>query len=596
MNQNRQPIDTATGARKSWRIPNTSPTFQPTFAETYNERLNRCDTTGTPHCELWDASEPFMLRFAPGELGTNLSSCAAVQTGAGNLADTGSDATTLVRDSGSWNINDVSRLVHNVTTGTTSVITAISGANATVVGGGFAAGDEFYVYNFRIPFNSTPAAAANTSVRFQNGRDKDSPVLCFDAFTGIIDYGFISLGANPSPVRATFFVTDYQSGRMNFGGGSIPSPDPNYPIAAAGNYDFVYNGAGFTIPAFYGDATAPFTGCLSMCMEFFRVRTNFWYQINGATPVPFSVTVDGLQYAEHGLDVSDLDCNATICVIDDLGELSECDSFQDVIGFSETPPDGNPYRSVPPCFPTEISDIFALYAYSPCELLPGQSYEFEIDTTGISGNSRVRFQDSSGVGFFDQNPITPGVHQFTVNIPAGTSTPIRWLINSLASAEGCFELRIRTLNAAPEPPPFMCSELYCIRELDNCDMILQWSNNTPAFGIAYPSATAQKAYPPARLINQRVEAFDYESGKGVDSFYRNHYSNAVQTAELSLSQVPPFVHNYLAVAFMHRTFSVNGLQMVAMEQYEPNYNDDTETANSRTRLAQFDSGKLVNPL
>lgn len=531
------------------------------------------------------------MRFAPGEIGTNLSSCDAVQTGAGNLADTGSDATTLVRDTGSWNINDVSRLVHNVTTGTTSVITAISGANATVVGAGFSVGDEFYVYNFRIPFNSTPAAAANTSVRFQNGRGINEPILCFDAFTGIIDYGFINLGANPSPVRATFFVTDYQSGRMNFGGGSIPSPNANFPIAAAGNYDFVYNGAGFTIPAFYGDAIAPFTGCLSMCMEFFRVRNNFWYQINGGTPVPFSVAIQGLQYAEHDLNVSDLDCNATICVIDDLGELSECSSFQDVISFSETPPDGNPFRNVEPCFPTEISDGVELFVRTPCAILPGQSYEIEIDTTGMGGNVSVNVES-----FFVQTNIAPGVHTFQFTVPKGATMPISFTVRSMAAAEGCFTLRIRTLSAAPEPPPFMCSELYCIRELDNCDMVLQWSNNTPAFGIAYPSATPQKAYPPARLINSRVEAFDYESGKGVDSFYRNHYSNAVQTAELSLSQVPPFVHNYLAVAFMHRSFSVNGLQMVAMEQYEPNYSDDTETANSRTRLAQFDSGKLVNPL
>lgn len=597
MKKNRQPIDPTTGARKSWRIPHTSPTFQPTLAETYMEKLNTCEITGAPHCEVWDKTEPFMLRFAPGEIGTNLTNCAAVQTGAGNTADTGSDATTLVRDTGNWASVDVSRLVHNVTTGTTSVITAVSGANATVVGGGFAPGDEFYVYNFRIPFNSTPAAAANTSVRFQNGRDKDSPVLCFDAFTGIIDYGFLSLGANPSPVRATFFVSDYQSGRMNFGSGTIPSPNPNYPIAAAGNYDFVFNGAGFAIPAFYGDATAPFTGCLSMCMEFFRVRTNFWYQINGGTPVPFSVAVDGLQYAEYGMDVSDLDCDVNVCVIDDLGELSECSSFQEVIAFSETPPDGEPFRPVPPCFPTEVSAGGTLYAYSPCELLPGQSYEIEFDTTGITGTFlEIEIEDittSFTITVAQNIPI--GVHTYQFTIPAIVDFPIYWVFKN-GLAEGCFELRIRSLSAAPAPPPFMCSELYCFKDLSECDMVMQWSNNTPAFGIAYPTAAPQKAYPPARLINPRIESIDYESGKGVDSFYRNHYSNGYNSAELSVSVVPPFVHLYLSAAFMHRTLLVNGERMVATEPHEPNYNDDSESANSRTRLAKFDSGLLVNPL
>jgi hypothetical protein len=384
-----------------------------------------------------------------------LVSCAAVTTGASEIADTGSDATTLVRDTGSWNSVDVSRLVHNVTTGTTSVITAVSGANATVVGGGFAAGDEFYVYNFRIPFNSTPASAANTTVRFQNGRDKDEPVLCFDAFTGIIDYGFLSLVANPSPVRASFFVTDYQSGRMNFGGGTIPSPDANLPIAAAGQYDFVFNGAGFAIPAFYGDANSPFTGCLSMCMELFRVRTNFWYQINGDTPVPFAVSVDMMQYAEYSLDVSDLDCEATICVIDDLGELSECDTFQEVVSFSEVPPDGNPFRPVEPCFPTEVSGARRVYAYSPCELLAGQSYEFEIDLTGVSAVLQVRVYNFDFSSFFFSEVFAPGVYTRTFTIPAGAVPPFPFEFNSQV-AEGCFTLRIRTLSAAPEPPPFMC--------------------------------------------------------------------------------------------------------------------------------------------
>ena len=560
------------------------------------EKLNTCDITGAPHCEKWDKDEPFILRFAPGELGTNLVSCAAVQTGASEIADTGSDATTLVRDTGSWTSVDVSRLVHNVTTGTTSVITAVSGANATVVGGGFASGDEFYVYNFRIPFNSTPAAAANTTVRFQNGRDKDEPVLCFDAFTGIIDYGYINLGGNPSPVRASFFVTDYQSGRMEFGGGTIPSPDANLPIAAAGQYDFVFNGAGFAVPAFYGDANSPFTGCMSMCMEFFRVRTNFWYQINGGTPQPFAVSVDMMQYAEYALDVSDLDCEATICVIDDLGELSECSTFQDVVSFSEVPPDGNPFRAVPPCFPTEVSEGASLFAYSPCELIAGQSYQFEYDATGLSGFSRISVTNFDGsIVYFNETNITPGLHIFTFTIPAGAPPPISFLFRSQGETEGCFTLRIRTLSAVPEPPPFMCSELYCFTPLTNCDMVMQWANNTPAFGIRYPSATAQKAYPPARLINPRIESIDYESGKGVDSFYRNHYSNSYNSFELSVAVVPPFVHQYLSVAFMHRELLINGERFTATEPHEPNYNDDSESANSRTRVAKFDSGFLVNP-
>jgi len=559
------------------------------------EKLNTCDITGAPHCEKWDKNEPFVIRFAPGELGTNLVSCAAVATGASEFADTGSDATTLVRDAGSWNSVDVSRLVHNVTTGTTSVITAVSGANATVVGGGFAAGDEFYVYNFRIPFNSTPASAANTTVRFQNGRDKDSPVLCFDAFTGIIDYGFLSLGANPSPVRASFFVTDYQSGRMNFGGGTIPSPDANLPIAAAGQYDFVFNGAGFAIPAFYGDANSPFTGCLSMCMEFFRVRTNFWYQINGDTPVPFAVSVDMMQYAEYSLDVSDLDCEATICVIDDLGELSECDTFQEVVSFSEVPPDGNPFRPVPPCFPTEVSEGSDVYAYSPCELLAGKNYEFEIDATGLTGNVQIIISEVSTATVFFNQSYTPVVTVAQFAVPAGTSPLYAFRVRVGGGVTGCFTLRIRTLSAAPEPPPFMCSELYCFTPLADCDMTLQWANNTPAFGIRYPSATPQKAYPPARLINPRVESVDYESGKGVDSFYRNHYSNSYNSFELSVAVVPPFVHQYLSVAFMHRELLINGERFTATEPHEPNYNDDSESANSRTRVAKFDSGLLVNP-
>jgi hypothetical protein len=578
--------------RTAQPIPFTSPTFLPHGTPTYNEELNTCDITGTPHCELWDIDEPFPIRFQPAELGEDLIDCTPVLS---FTAASGSDATTLVRPTGNFSNDDNRRLVHNVTTGETACIVSHVTDTATTVGGGFSPGDSVRIYKFRLS-----VATQVSGVSFVNGRGANEPRLSFLNFVGRINWQSDNTGTfGVNPVyRFSIRVASYQSGLLEVLGFTTTAPASQAEVVegniqAAGDLEYLLVLGGGLSPALDADVSSAFTGEIDMCAELFKIRTSYYYAINGNF-VPFSAAIFGMPImAETFITPSEAEgiepCRNQICVYTDV-EGAECAVFQEVTAWL-TYPGGSGTDS---CIDSEKDDIIQ-GAELPCALVDGATYDFILEVDG-TGAIEILIADAL-VGNQSVSPAfaMPGTYQFslTVNMPPMVAAFL-YARAAMSPTEGCFRLYMKRQGAEIHGEPFMCSECYDFKPLDQCNMKLEWLNNTGAFGLV--PLTIQNAYPPARLRNSKIEHIDFEEGKGVDSMQRSFYANGRRVEELSVAIVPPFVHEYLSVAMMHRTFKINGVEYVALEQYNPDYSDDHEAARAIVKVAQRNQKFLVNPL
>ena len=572
-------------------IRNQSPYFLAGGVPTYNQTLNTCEITGVEHCELWNIDEPFPLRFKPADEGEDLIDCEPVLS---FVAASGSNATTLVRPSGSFGSAFDSRLVHNVTTGTTAVIVSHSGGTATTLGGAFASGDSVRIYKFKLS-NTIDVA----DLAFVNNLPANEPKIQFFNFGGRLRWesdNTGTFGVNPQ-YRFALVATDYAFGALNIIGFTTNAPASQAEsiagtLQAAGDFEYLMILGGGLSPVIEPPAGNSFTGTLDMCPELYKIKTDYWYSINGQYS-PFTATIKGLPImAEHFIDMTEVEnldeCRNQICVYEEV-ENELCATFQEVTSWV-TYPDSSGSE---PCLGDRESELQAIEL--PCPLSVGATYNFKITLTGV-GDVQVTIADAL-LGNQNNSPalVAPGTYEFsiTATMPPNIA-PFLYVRALSGGTEACFTLEMQKEGAQIIATPFMCSECYAFKPLDECAMELNWSNNTGAFGMV--KNTVQYAYPPARLRNAKVEQISYDEEKGTDSIQRNFYSNARKTEELSIAIVPPFVHNYMAVAMMHRIFNINGVQYVALEAYEPDYSDDHESARAIVKVAQSDQDELVNPL
>jgi hypothetical protein len=157
----------------------------------------------------------------------------------------------------------------------------------------------------------------------------------------------------------------------------------------------------------------------------------------------------------------------------------------------------------------------------------------------------------------------------------------------------CAVLRYRILDF--EAQTFACSECYHVKPI-NCEMKLEWDNDTNAFGHVYTTGYTNTMYLDGRLLNGKITSIAHEERKGVDSYQRSFFSNGRKVEELAIDAVWPAVHQSVAVGLMHRNFYINSVQYVKIGEYEPDYSDDAEIAPCTVEVAKRDQRFIVNPL
>ena len=123
-----------------------------------------------------------------------------------------------------------------------------------------------------------------------------------------------------------------------------------------------------------------------------------------------------------------------------------------------------------------------------------------------------------------------------------------------------------------------CSQLFNIQVEHPCTLNLQWWNEKNAFGFGYESVILINYYKTHFFQSLRVaaklrspkypsERVIYKDSKGERQMV---YADREKTIELVIEDQPEYIHNAIAVALSHDTFTVDGVEYVSVEEaYQP---------------------------
>lgn len=574
-------------------IPYSSPIFYGDGELSYNEQIDQlCDFFGSPMCLPWEEGEPFCFQFQAGETGSNLIVCEPFDTGTA----TGGSATTLVDLGASFVSGGVTeyQLVRNTTTGDTFAVDTggVAATTLTLVGtpsgaSAFTAGQGYAIYNIWL------TAVSITEIDSVSMNADHS--ICFDNFSGSIQFDF-PIGTVTNWYRATFNICSYSQGAAFFQA-SQGATNYTLPIESPGNFDWWF-GEPSNIQRIEFVTTRPFTGCICLCdSEAYLMRDSYAYSINGGAFTEFTYTgaARNRGIIEKCIDLP-VGCDNTVCLSDNYEcavyqEIGEVGNWNTDIGVGITIEGSNV------CF---ISSMQGDYAYAEaigCDIdAIVTNIEFELTISGhVNGNIQVCIQNTDLSSEVCSNPHgSNGVHIFTVSnfgMNPGSKRIIIKAHNNNATL--CATLRYRIQNFQPDV--FACSECYHVKPI-NCEMKLEWDNDTNAFGHVYTTGYTNTMYLDGRLLNGKITSIAHEERKGVDSYQRSFFSNGRKVEELAIDAVWPAVHQSVAVGLMHRNFYINGVQYVKIGEYEPDYSDDAEIAPCTVEVAKRDQRFIVNPL
>lgn len=574
-------------------IPYSSPIFYGDGELSYNEQIDQlCDFFGSPMCLPWEEGEPFCFQFKAGETGSNLLTCLPIKTGTA----TGGSATTLL-DLGANFVADgiiVGMLVRNTITGDTFAVDTggVAATTLTLVGtptltNAFSAGQGYAIYAHVL--NTLPDIGSISVLADHS--------ICFTAFEGQLSLKFPSLAAT-NLYRGTFSLCSYAQGRIQIQSAFGLTLD-SINIESPGTFDWYFREPiNTSYLEIISTSTVPFTGCLCLCeSEAFIVRKNYAYSINGGEWIEFTYTGAALNQGiiEKCIDLP-VGCDNTVC----LSDQYECAVYQEIGEVGNWNTDivvGITTEGSNVCFDSSSQGDYAYAEAIGCDIdaiVTNIEFELTISAHGSGGvNVCIQNTDLSSE-VCSSNYSSNGVYTFTLSNFGMNAGPKRIIIKAHNNnATLCATLRYRIQNFQPDV--FACSECYHVKPI-NCEMKLEWDNDTNAFGHVYTTGYTNTMYLDGRLLNGKITSIAHEERKGVDSYQRSFFSNGRKVEELAIDAVWPAVHQSVAVGLMHRNFYINGVQYVKIGEYEPDYSDDAEIAPCTVEVAKRDQRFIVNPL
>jgi hypothetical protein len=327
------------------------------------------------------------------------------------------------------------------------------------------------------------------------------------------------------------------------------------------------------------------------------MRDSYGYSINGGAWTEFTYTgaARNRGIIEKCIELP-TGCDNTVCLSDNY----ECAVYQEIGEVGNWNTDiavGITTEGSNVCFDGSRQGDFAYAEEIGCDIdAIVTNVQFELTISGHSnGNVQVCIQNTDLSSQVCSNPHgSNGVHIFTVSNFGMNAGPKRIIIKAHNNnVTLCATLRYRIQDFQPDV--FACSECYHVKPI-NCEMKLEWDNDTNAFGHVYTTGYTNTMYLDGRLLNGKITSIAHEERKGVDSYQRSFFSNGRKVEELAIDAVWPAVHQSVAVGLMHRNFYINGVQYVKIGEYEPDYSDDAEIAPCTVEVAKRDQRFIVNPL
>jgi hypothetical protein len=576
----------------------------------YDKILGKCRVFGANWCQVAELTDAVNVQWKASEVGNNrftqftldgLTTSAA----ANKLIDTGANFT-----------GTASLLVFNNTTGQSARITAEDSTTQVSLDADIftAAGQSYTIvvlvaltggWSMTQPYVATYAGGGPTTIRAFN-----------DPFG-------VDLFQNNKWNRVTLRVSQY-----NYGSFEVVVPGPSgplatYTIASAGDFEFYFWGQPTFVDSLDLVVSVDFSGTIDFTqLEVFEVNDSY-----SLVALDLAGNPIGGQTITYGDSASDTamftgnvvyqgtwgdfteECGCVRLALIDEGNPPECEgelisdpnfenpevSWSGSDGLFE-PCEG---ECCGMCF-TETSAPFAGAGTSLlCPLEVGREYCVTIEVCGVT----------TGIGDFAQIgvDIVEGPALLIGTIPASSSSGTYTFSFTADEAYTNFSIGFNDLNlygcvtsislnvCEVSTPYYALSECFKLCP-QGCTTEISYRNDSNAYGLNYEFDPNYRNFTrnTARIINQTLRDNSlsvFKSGRGIGN---NPYHDGLRVADFNQGPAPAYYHMVLSTALAHSDCRVDGVRVMRISEYQPDWSDSYELARASTEVQFRNQDNLRN--
>jgi len=586
----------------------------------YDKILGKCRVFGANWCQVAELNDSVNVQWKASEVGLNRYLLQAYR----GAAVTGVAANKLI-DSGAAfpaGVGAVPQqaLVFNSDTGQSAWITARDSAtqlslNADIFTGigqnyvityvfATTAGWSIFLQNSPLINTATYAGGGPTTITFRNATQ---PMLASGKWN-----------------RVTLRVSQY-----NYGSFDIVVPGPSgplatYTIASAGDFEFyVWGEPTAPLNIFQIDVSVDFSGTIDFsALEIYEVNDSY-----SLLALDLSGNVLGGQTITYGDSANDTamftgnvvyqgtwadfteECGCVRLALIDEGNPPECEGeliFDPNFENPEVNWSGSDGLFDPcegeccgACYTEAVGPFAGMFTLLACPLEVGREYCVSIDvcgvTTGIGNFAEI------GVGLFEVSYTPIG------NIPASSSSGTYTFTFVADQAYDTFSVSFNDLNlygcitsvslsvCEVSTPYYALSECFKLCP-QGCTTEISYRNDSNAYGLNYEFDPLYRNFTrnTARIINQTLRDNSlsvFKSGRGIGN---NPYHDGLRVADFNQGPAPAYYHMVLSTALAHSDCRVDGVRVMRISEYQPDWSDSYELARATTEVQFRNQDNLRN--
>jgi hypothetical protein len=443
---------------------------------------------------------------------------------------------------------------------------------------------------------------------------------------------------NPDPIispmlaankwnRVTIRVPQYNYGSFDIVVNGPSGPLATYTIASAGEFEFYVWGEPTTFVGtsiFQINVSVDFSGTIDLfSLEIYEVNDSY-----SLVALDLAGNVIGGQTITYGDSASDTamftgnvvyqgtwgdfteECGCVRLALIDEGNPPECEgelisdptftnpevnwSFTDELLFPECETE-----CCGACLSEEIEPFAGLSTILNCPLEVGREYCVSVNvcgvTTGLGNFAEI------GVGLFEVAYTPIG------NIPASSSSATYTFSFTADQAYDSFLISFNDLNlygcitsvslavCEVSIPYYALSECFKLCP-QGCTTEISYRNDSNAYGLNYEFDPLYRNFTrnTARIINQTLRDNSlsvFKSGRGIGN---NPYHDGLRVADFNQGPAPAYYHMVLSTALAHSDCRVDGVRVMRISEYQPDWSDSYELARATTEVQFRNQDNLRN--
>ena len=576
----------------------------------YDKILGKCRVFGANWCQVAELGDAVNVQWKASEVGSNRFTQFTLDglttsTAANKLIDTGANFT-----------GTASLLVFNNTTGQSARITAVDSSTQVSLDADIftAAGQSYTIvvlvaltggWSMTQPYVATYAGGGPTTIRAFN-----------DPFG-------VDLFQNNKWNRVTLRVSQY-----NYGSFEVVVPGPSgplatYTIASAGDFEFYFWGQPTFVDSLDLVVSVDFSGTIDFTqLEVFEVNDSY-----SLVALDLAGNVLGGQTITYGDSANDTamftgnvvyqgtwadfteECGCVRLALIDEGNPPECEGeliFDPNFENPEVSWSGSDGLFDPcegeccgACYTEAVGPFAGMFTLLACPLEVGREYCVTVNvcgvTTGIGNFAEI------GVGLFEVSYTPIG------NIPASSSSGTYTFSFTADQAYDTFSVSFNDLNlygcitsvslsvCEVSTPYYALSECFKLCP-QGCTTEISYRNDSNAYGLNYEFDPLYRNFTrnTARIINQTLRDNSlsvFKSGRGIGN---NPYHDGLRVADFNQGPAPAYYHMVLSTALAHSDCRVDGVRVMRISEYQPDWSDSYELARATTEVQFRNQDNLRN--